>query len=84
MIINNFVKLKINKQNIKKINKLLNSSYDAGNIIDFPIEKLSKNNNKHKFMSMCDVCGHIKETTMRLYNIIMDINIHAENVLLLK
>ena len=67
MILDKYVKMLVNNKNVRKINTLLNSNFISGDIIDFPIENLSKNDNKYTFRVKCDVCGNEKMIQYRYY-----------------
>ena len=68
MILDKYVKIKMNKQNIKKYEKILNISLSVGDIIDYPIDKLPVCSH-YKINVKCDVCGHEKIITYQKYNI---------------
>ena len=67
MILDEFVKIKINNINKKRINNLLNTNSKIGDIIDYPVSLLSIGNNI-KVNCSCDICGLKRRITYQKYN----------------
>jgi len=75
MILDEYVKIKINNQNKKRLMKLLDENINVGDVVNLPIEKLSKSSH-YKIKVKCDVCGNEKYLSYQKYNS----NINKHNI----
>lgn len=67
MIQNNYINIVVNKQNSSKLFKILNKTFNIGEIIEVPIYLLTKCSH-YKITAKCDVCGKEKIISYQKYN----------------